>query len=237
VFAIAINQIEVKLENFEGPLDLLIYLIKKNEMNIYDISISRIADQFLEAIKGLETIELEMAADFISMATHLLFLKSKMLLPLESFEESDSEVLEEKYNLTQRLLEYSFYKDVADFLDNCENSASKYLIKQESDKLTFQSSNVLDAYVLAEHYYSLICKEKKSIKIDTEKINFKDIINYIKEVVFKNKVINFKDLVQIYTQRREVSAALVAILELVKLKIVCAVQKCPFEQIYIKQYE
>jgi len=105
--------LEVKVSNFEGPLDLLLHLIYKNELDIYDIPIAVIADQFVEEIKKMENVDMEVAADFIQMASYLIYLKSKMLLPRQFAIEEGIDPEEEKFIFTQRLVEYSFYKDMA----------------------------------------------------------------------------------------------------------------------------
>ena len=100
---------ELRLDNFEGPLDVLVYLIDKNKMNIYDISIAEIADQYLAMLKKQESLNLEIASEFIVMASTLLLLKSKKLLP-NSDGGDEAELTEEE--LVRRILEYKKYKEI-----------------------------------------------------------------------------------------------------------------------------
>ena len=106
------NQYAIKLENFEGPLDLLCHLIDKNKMDIYDIKISEIADQYIEYIHELERMNLEITSEFLIMASTLLYLKSKALLPKQV--EPEEELTEEQ--LIERIIEYKKYKEITNKL-------------------------------------------------------------------------------------------------------------------------
>jgi len=99
------NSYKIKIENFEGPLDLLYHLVEKNKMNIYDISISEIADQYIEYLNSMQAMNLEITGDFLVMASSLLYLKSKILLPTE--EKEDEEEIDTKEDLIKKLVEYS----------------------------------------------------------------------------------------------------------------------------------
>lgn len=226
------------MENFEGPLDLLIFLIKKNEMNIYDISIVTIADQFLESIKDIDTLHLEVAADFINLASYLVYLKSKMLLPSEKVQLPDVDIVDEKFKLTQRLVEYSFYKDVTMYLDEFEEKASKYLKRDEQLPLNVSRKNIYDAYTLAHNYFPLIVKKKEKVEINISRINvdFKVILSKVKEIVLEKERLLFQELISSFYNRYEVAASLIAMLELVKLRFIQAIQKEPFKDIFIQKF-
>src|SRR5699024_6915594 len=115
----------VQLKNFEGPLDLLLFFIKRDELEIYDIPVSYITEQFLEYIRLLEELDLDVASEFILMASMLMSIKAKMMLPKE---ESDDEELDEsdpRYELVQRLLEYKRYKEMAGKMSDIEIEAQK----------------------------------------------------------------------------------------------------------------
>jgi segregation and condensation protein A len=203
-------------------------------MNIYDISIVTIADQFLSSIKDIEKLQLEIAADFINLASYLVFLKSKMLLPSSDHVVfSDINVEEEKFKLGQRLLEYSFYRDVAIYLDECEANAAKYLKREVQIDLKVTHKNIYDAYTLAHHYFPLVYKENKEIKLDKIKVNFKDVIAKVKNIVLDRESLLYKEIVSTFFDRYEIAASLIAMLELVKIKFISALQKEPFEDIYI----
>jgi segregation and condensation protein A len=204
-------------------------------MNIYEISIVTIADQFLNSIKEIETLQLEIAADFINLASYLVYLKSKMLLPSEKINEPDTDLAEEKFKLSQRLLEYSFYRDVAEYLDECESRALKCLKRCEQIEIKGNRENIYDAYSLAHHYFHIILKEKIEIKLDKINVNFKDIIAKVKSIVLNKETLLFRDIVVTFYDRYEIAASLLAMLELVKLKFISAVQDEPFTDIYIQR--
>ena len=119
----------VKINNFEGPLDLLCHLIDKNKMNIYDIALSQITDQYIEYLKEQEKLNLEIASEFLVMASTLLYLKSKSLLPKQ--EEEEEEITEEE--LIRRIIEYKKFKEISKVLKQnyMENSNRYYKIPEE----------------------------------------------------------------------------------------------------------
>ena len=122
-----------KLENFEGPLDLLLTLIQKNKVSIYDIPIAMITEQYLEAIEGIEEMNLENTSEFLVMASQLLYIKSKMLLPKTQEEEDEEDPREE---LARRLYEYQQYKEASEELRKSEFS-TKYMVFREAEKINF----------------------------------------------------------------------------------------------------
>ena len=101
---------QVRIENFEGPLDLLLHLIKKNEINIYDIPVAMIAQQYLQYLEAMEVLNLNVAGDFLVMAATLLQIKSKMLLPVDETAEDDDEGPDPREELVRRLLEYKAFQ-------------------------------------------------------------------------------------------------------------------------------
>ncbi|MBO5300723.1 MAG: segregation/condensation protein A, partial [Peptococcaceae bacterium] len=129
---------EIHLDNFDGPLDLLLHLIDKNKMDIYDIPIAVITDQYLQFLDEAREMDLEIASEFLLIAATLLSIKAKMLLPKRR--NADGEVVEEedpRAELVQRLVEYRFYKETAELLQQKEPKEAMYMLKpQDIDKLT-----------------------------------------------------------------------------------------------------
>ena len=109
ILTLETKKYSIKIDNFEGPLDLLIYLIEKNKMDIYDIHLAEITDQYIEYLNAMEKLNLEIASEFLVMASSLLYLKSKRLLPKE--EEDTEELTEEE--LIRRIIEYKKYKEIS----------------------------------------------------------------------------------------------------------------------------
>ncbi len=125
ILTLETNKYKLKLENFEGPLDLLCHLIDKNKMNIYDINLSEITDQYMEYIKNMEKMNLEVTSEFLMMASTLLYLKSKKLLPNPV--EEEEELTEEQ--LLQRIMEYMKYKEITKKLKEMYLTSSNVLFK------------------------------------------------------------------------------------------------------------
>lgn len=123
------NPYEVRLEVFEGPLDLLLHLIKQNEIDIYDIPIAQIADQYLQHLYLMEQLDLDVAGEFLVMAATLMEIKSKMLLPPDPTAQQDEEPADPRAELVQRLLEYQRYKEVAEKLRDWETERQRLFVR------------------------------------------------------------------------------------------------------------
>ena len=123
----------VQLKNFEGPLDLLLFFIKRDELDIYDIPISYITEQFLEYIRLMEELDLEVASEFILMASMLMSIKAKMMLPKEEDDEGELDETDPRYELVQRLLEYKRYKEMAGKMSDIEEEAHKQHYRGNTD--------------------------------------------------------------------------------------------------------
>ncbi len=213
-----------KLDNFEGPLDLLLTLIQKNKVSIYDIPIVEITDQYLEAIDGIEESSLDNTGDFIVMAAQLLYIKSKMLLPKNDEEEEE----DPREELAQRLLEYQKYKEASKELRKSEFS-SKYMVFRDEEEIKFpipeynrhhEVSALIDAFnsILARR----IRKEKPTKRAFTgivgrEKVSVDDMVEKICKRLHKSGRIQFKSLFREEDSRPELIATFLAVLEMIKL--------------------
>ncbi|MCA1932327.1 MAG: segregation/condensation protein A [Calditerrivibrio sp.] len=225
--------LDVKVSNFEGPLDLLLHLIYKNELDIYDIPISLIADQFVEEVRKLEDIDIEVAADFIQMASYLIYLKSKMLLPQQIAIEEGIDPEEERFIFAQRLIEYSFYKDVAVLLKEKEFFAQRNLIRESSITLpvTFISD---DPYKLAKSFFSLMEEGEEEIKtVVKDTIDLSEVVKYLEALFQKEKNILWDRLLSIASSKREAVVFFLAVLELVKQKVVDVLQGSNFDNFMV----
>lgn len=213
-----------KLDNFEGPLDLLLTLIHKNKVSIYDIPIVEITDQYLEAIDGIEESSLDNTGDFIVMAAQLLYIKSKMLLPKNEEEEEE----DPREELAQRLLEYQKYKEASKELRKSEFS-SKYMVFRDEEEIKFpipeynrhhEVSALIDAFnsILARR----IRKEKPTKRAFTgivgrEKVSVDDMVEKICKRLHKSGRIQFKSLFREEDSKPELIATFLAVLEMIKL--------------------
>ena len=183
----------IKIENFEGPLDLLCHLIDENKMNIYDINLSAITDQYVEYLKQQEELKLEVASEFLVMASTLLYLKSKKLLPKQEDNEEE-EVTEEE--IIRRIIEYKKFKEISKVLkQNYLIYVNRYFKIQEKIDLPKQKlEKDYDNTVIPEIYITLV--ERNSVKLNQNAKNIEKIAiveNYtvsskVKEI--SNSIIN-----------------------------------------------
>lgn len=221
------EQLSFRVEAFEGPLDLLLTLIKKNKVNIYDIPISEILEQYLEVIAQMEALDLEASSEFLVLAATLLQIKSRLLLPAEDEEEEGEDPREE---LVRRLVEYKRFKEKAEYLRGRENlgytrfyKAPEYIERPvvPFDYSTVSIENLLISYKVS--YMKLERKlppPKKSFEgiVGHEKVSVKSrVTNIWKKLVEKGKT-KFIELFRGIKSRPEAVASFLAVLELIKLK-------------------
>jgi segregation and condensation protein A len=215
----------VELRNFEGPLDLLLFFIKRDELDIYDIPISYITRQFLDYIHFLDELDLEVASEFILMAGTLMSIKARMLLPREETDEGELDETDPRYELVQSLLEYKRYKEIAEEMNLLDHKTReryyrKYLkpdvIRQKPDGEPLRDVTLYDlmaAYkqVLARMKEQPPVHQVEKVKVTVEQQS-KAILNYLRG---KGKVL-FSELYKEVGSRKLVVVTFLAILELIK---------------------
>lgn len=229
----------VKLKDFEGPLDLLLHLIKTSEVNIYDISISEITEQYLEYLKLLVHLDIENISEFVEMASTLILIKSKTLLPIEV--EYEEEEIETKEKLIQKLLEYQKYKFVAGILEmKAEESIiipkrddSKMLFDlQKENDLNWKSLSIID--LIGAFVKVLNSKENEtSYELSLFEFSVEDKINSIKELLTYKERFNFFEIINEEMPKIEIICIFLAILELVKQEVIVIQQHKIFGDITI----
>jgi segregation and condensation protein A len=232
----------IKLDIFEGPLDLLLYLIKKNEIDIYNIPIALITEQYLQYLKIIKSLNLDLAGEYLVMAATLIHIKSKMLLPVPD-ELTDEDAEEDpRAELIKQLLEYQTFKEAAAALetrpllerDVFTRSAS---ISDELDKTAGQDEELIEVSIfeLIEAFHQLVSRtgQKELMEIDLEKMSITDIINDIMERLVREKDLTFEELLGEKRDRRRIVYTFLALLELIKLKMVKAYQTAAFGVIRI----
>lgn len=243
VLALETNKYAIKLENFQGPLDLLCTLIEKNKMNIYDINLNEITDQYIEYINKMEELNLEVTSEFLSMASTLLYIKSKKLLPNK--QEDEEEITEEE--LIRRIVEYKKYKDIQSSLMHNFTIFSNRIFKlPESIPLPKQSiENQYDITTIPNIYSSLVTKNKERINHNAKNIEkiaitesytvasklkdmFRELIKH-KRFVF-NKLFSIKK-----HSKNEVVTAFSGLLELSRRSKVETYQEDLFGDINVKK--
>lgn len=211
-----------KLDSFEGPLDLLLHLISKNKVSIYDIPIAEITEQYLEAIRGIEDSQLENTSEFLVMAAHLLYIKSKMLLPKNEEEEEE----DPRDDLAQRLIEYQRFKEASKELRKTEFS-TKYMFFKEEEAIKFPIpeydkrhtvEELIDAFgSILQRKIRMAKPEKRAFSgiVGREKVSISDMSKRIEEKLEKFKKISFISAFDGAKSKPELVAIFLAILELI----------------------
>lgn len=233
----------IKIQNFEGPFDLLFHLIEKNQVNIYDIPINEITDQYMEYLFAMQELDLEIASEFLVMASTLLHIKSRLLLPERKEKPEDEE--DPREELVLKLVEYKKYKDFSQVLKERE---------QEWDKLFYKLPEVIEfkrmdevlelsSEELRRVYADLIRRNKSKMNdqagkiaqiIGHEKVSLKSKMKEIIRALFKRPFFAFSELFSLKSKTRtEVVTGFLAILELSKLKKVRVEQPKQLSEIYI----
>jgi len=220
---------QVQLEDvFEGPMDLLVHLIKKNELDIYDIPIALITEQYLQYVEWMQAMNLEFAGDFIVMASTLTQIKSRMLLPVHDGEEEEEE--DPRLELTRPLLEYLQMKSVADQLVERNLLGEKTFIRNPSrdEFLTGQDDEFIKIglFELIDAFQKILDRipDDHRVEMTADAISVKDKISQIVDILETKGSITFLELFSDNPDRREVIITFLAILEMVKLTLVRIVQ-------------
>ena len=203
-------RIEVKLEAFEGPLDLLLHLIEKNKIDIYDIPIAEITDQYMEYVNQMESSDLDTMSDFLLVAAQLINIKSRMLLPKE--EKENGEETDPREELVNRLLEYKMYKYSAELLKGREDFASAFLFKEPTIPREVaeyeekpETSEIIGDLTLAKlhNIFNFVIKKQTDKadpirsnfgKIQKEPISLSEAINELQNFSKVHKIFNFKEI-------------------------------------------
>jgi len=226
----------VKLEVFEGPLDLLLFLIKKNKIDIYDIPVALITRQYLEYIELVKELDLDMASEFILMASTLIRIKIKMLLPSKEKEEEEEDPREE---LVSALLEYKKYKEAAQTLQRKEEeeqvlySRSDFSCMGADNRIDFlEEANIFDLLVA---FKNVLDKQQMESyhSIEFQKVDLEQRIQYVLDYLANKEKVRFEELFQDNPIRLVLVVTFMAILELIRLQEIRIMQRRHFSQILI----
>jgi segregation and condensation protein A len=228
---------EIKLDVFEGPLDLLLYLIRKNEIDIYNIPIALITGQYLSYLDMMRSLNLDLAGEYLVLASTLIHIKSKLLLPPAEGEGEEEEGEDPRAELVQQLLEYQAFKEAALSLGErplLERDVFTRGAASEEEQTTVEEADdallEVDIFELVTAFRRIIdgLDLKEELEIDMEKMSLADRINEIMERLSEEGQITFSDLLGDRTDRRRIIYTFLAILELMKLRMVRAYQSGPF---------
>jgi segregation and condensation protein A len=245
IHAVAEAAYKVKLDVFEGPLDLLLYLVRKDEVDIYDISIERITRQYLEYLGQMESVDVEIGGEFIVMAANLLYIKSRMLLPvdLQGPVEEEGEDEDPRWELIRQLIEYKKFKEAAGNLRSRDELAVKLFgrtpVAPPSDgpaTLLAGEVGALDLIAAFQRVLDRIEKRKGAEReIESDRFTVSEKIEFVLKVLPENEPLKFEELFAGQTTRGEVVATFLALLELVRLRHVVVEQPGPFGDILLRR--
>lgn len=245
--------IDVKLQVFEGPLDLLLHLIEKNQVNIYDIPIVTITEQYLEYLGEMQRQDLDVMSEFLVMAATLINIKAKMLLPKEEEEEEEEE--DPRAELVRRLLEYKMYKYAATELKDMELDAAGSIYRSPAipkevaeyreeidpvelcDGLTLNRLNEIFQMVMKKQVEKIDPIRSKFGMIEREEISIEERMDTIRDQVKGLKGISFRTLLEIQASKINVIVTFMAILELMKVGAITVRQDGLFDDIMIDSLE
>jgi segregation and condensation protein A len=233
---------KVSIPIFEGPLDLLLDLIKQQEMNILDIQISKITSQYLEYLHQLETLNVDVSAEFIYMAATLIYIKSKMLLPPDPLASPEEQTADPREELVQRLLEHEKFKNAAQLLyqkqqieENVWSKPDKSLYNDEGT----EGELVVSLVDLVRVFQQVLERKKEVTRIELQHETFTvaQMIGQLRGQILASDT-NSVNLVQFFEacpSRHAMIVAFLAVLEMVKLQAIALTQEKQFGEIHIKK--
>ena len=229
-----------RLQQFEGPLDLLLFLIKKNEINIYDIPVAQITEQYLDYLTYVTELDLENLTEFHVMAANLLYIKSRMLLPVEI--EMDDDLEDPRQELVDKLIEYQKFRKLSELMEEKEREAEWVIERKKLQRtLPFMEEELwekVDVWDLLKTFSNLMTNLSSERIIDLfEEVTINEKMSLINELLETKGQCNFTDLVVRSGSVMDIVCAFLAILEAVKFRMVSIYQNKMFGDIIIKPYE
>jgi segregation and condensation protein A len=239
------TEYKVQFEVFEGPLDLLLYLVKKEEVDIYEVNLTKIATQFIDHVEMMRQLDLDVAGEFLVMAATLMYIKSRELLPVEQQAEVDGEEEEDpRWELIRQLVEYRKFKDAAARLQTLEKEQERVYRRQpgrpdlgpppgpSSPEVT-----LFDLLSAVSQVLKRFQTQEGPSEIFEDKWSVSEKIEQLQSMVARRLTIRFSELFAATTSRSEVVVTFLALLELIRLRQVLAVQQDLFGEIEIHRHE
>jgi len=230
---------KVKVENFEGPMDLLLFFIQRDKLNIYDIPIAQITKNFLDYIKIMETLNIDLGGEFIHMASLLMKIKATMLLPISK--DDDDNVEDPRTHLVERLLEYQEFKKVSEELQYQYTSHAMHypkgtamIFNKKNDQIHKILPNI-SLFHLTSIFQDLInrMQDVDSYEVEEENINLNEQISFLQKEISTAKRLYFKNLIPIMKTRVHLVVTFLAILEMLRNNEIAVEQDKPFGDLII----
>ncbi len=232
------EEMTLRLGEFSGPLDLLLFLIKQEKANIFDIPMARITDEYLKYIRVMKSLDISLAADFLVMAATLIEIKSKMLLPKEiGGETADEEIEDPRQELMERLLEHQKFKNAAEML--YERVTIEQAVfrrgRVESDENNTETN--ADVFDLLKVFQKILSRhvEEVQMEIKREEVSLADMIRDLRKRIFAAKELNLLGFFSLMQTRRELVTAFIAVLEIVRTESVKLTQDTTFGEIVLRK--
>tara|TARA_B100001027_G_scaffold29259_1_gene17343 strand:- start:3725 stop:4519 length:795 start_codon:yes stop_codon:yes gene_type:complete len=229
------NALEIFLETFSGPLDLLLYLIRREDIDILDLDVSKITDQYLEYIELMDSLKFELAADYLVMAATLAEIKSRLMLPKENFEDEEEDP---RYALIKRLQEYKRYKSVSEKIAILPRVDRDFFIAS-AQLPTLEKSSTLKSKIDVDEIFSSIIEVlnrpnyKICHSIDFEELSTKERIQILIDLLYETNIISFSKTLRKPEGKKGVVVTLLASLELAKDGYIELIQN-KSEELFIK---
>ena len=240
------NLTHVKLPVFEGPLDLLLYLIKKDELDIYDIPIERITSQYLDYLRLIKMLDLEVAGEYLVVAATLVYIKSRVILPHDQRPpEDEADEDDPRWELVRQLVEYKKYKDAAFELSQCLARQEKvhgrggaFKADMATDgSLPFDKVGLFDLLSVFQKILARADNREDLRDIFEDRFTVSDKIQFIQEHIAERNRIVFEELFVEGASRTEIVVTFLAVLELIRLKQIGVAQESPFSPIELVKLE
>lgn len=237
IVADANDELKLKIGTFAGPLDLLLYLIKQEKANIFDIPIAKITDEYLIYVRAIKRYDLSVAADFLVMAATLIEIKSKMLLPKELVEEIGEDEEDPREALVRQLLEHQKYKNAAEMLwskvtvEQSVFSRGKIEADENNAEINVSVFDLLTVFqkILARH------KEEILMEIEREEVSLAEMLSNLKKRLADGRQLNLLEFFAEMRSKRELVTAFMAILEIVRTETVKLTQSTTFGEIILRK--
>ena len=233
---------KVKFEIFEGPLDLLLYLIKKQEVDIYEVNLTALATQFIEYVDTMRTLDLEIAGEFLVMASTLMYIKSRELLPDDQqvLVEGEDEGEDPRWELIRQLVEYKKFKDAAANLQTLE-AAQENIFPRIPGKLDVLDDlpkprmevSIFDLVSAVNVVLKRVGQREELRDIFEDKWTVSEKIEHLMKLIAEKAKLKFSELFEGVTSRSEIVCTFLALLELIRLKQIVAIQESPFGEIEV----
>lgn len=234
---------QIQLPSFEGPFDLLLHLIKENQVDIWDIPIAEISQQYLDYVRAMEELDLEIASSFLVMAATLLAIKARMLLPLPPAEEGEEEPEDARAGLVRDLLDYMRFKEAARGMEQLYLASSKRIPRPNQQELylnLFSRENPLSGKTLADlqqafdRVLAKAAAQGQTLDIRREQVTLRDRLEYLWQMMRSNRQgLAFSALFAGIAGRMELVVTFLALLELVRQQVILVDQGRQYGEIYL----